>query len=119
MTMIGMVLCAGSFRTIETSFRPSMIGMLMSVRIRSILFCESFLSASMPSLASTTLLPGMRFNANEMSCRMVGESSTTRNVYSGMVPFPPLFFLQQVQEALDRRELALRLGVQLRGEERR
>src|SRR6266542_412655 len=80
MITIGMPFSASSLRTRLTSFRPSMIGMLMSVRMMSSLVAAIFLSASTPSSASTTSRPRMRRNANTMSCRIVGESSTTKAV---------------------------------------
>src|SRR5439155_993406 len=53
MMMMGMALSCAFCRTSDTSFSPSITGMLMSVRMRSILSGpESFFSASTPSTAS-------------------------------------------------------------------
>src|SRR6185503_16596633 len=79
MMMIGMFFSWLFCRTSDTSFSPSMTGMLMSVRIRSILSGpDSFLSASTPSTASMIFAFLNRLSENEINWRMVGESSTTR-----------------------------------------
>src|SRR5258707_129285 len=98
-----------------------MTGMLMSVRIRSILSGpESFLSASTPSTASRILAFLNRFRENEINWRMVGESSTTRKfALSNATIGPSRRRRQQVEEALNRVQLPLRLRVEFRRENRR
>src|SRR3954447_11054611 len=80
MMMIGIPLSASSLRTRLTSLSPSMIGMLMSVRMMSSLVAAILRSASTPSSASSTSSPRIRRSANTISCRIVGESSTTKAV---------------------------------------
>src|SRR3954454_19693771 len=121
MMMMGMFFSCAFWRTRETSLRPSITGMLMSVRIRSILSGpESFLSASTPSTASRIRAFLNRFSENEISWRMVGESSTTRKfAFSNATMRPSRSGRQQVEEALDRVQLPLRLRVEFRRENRR
>jgi hypothetical protein len=78
MTMIGVWACFSSDRMRFTSFRPSMIGMLMSVMIRSYFAVASLRRASTPSSASVTWTRFTRASAKTRSCRIIGESSTTR-----------------------------------------
>src|SRR5690242_9149947 len=87
-TTIGTSLCRSSMRTRCTSFSPSMIGILMSVRIRSNFSEASFLRALMPSPASVMAMFLIRPSANTMSCRIIGESSTTRQEYSATAISP-------------------------------
>src|ERR1019366_7595856 len=122
MMMMGMLRSCAFWRTSDTSFSPSITGMLMSVRMRSILSGpESFLSASTPSTASMILAFLNRFSENEINWRMVGESSTTRKFAfsSAKVIRPSRCGRQQVEEALNRVQLPLRLRVEFGREDRR
>src|SRR3954447_25560993 len=121
MMMMGMFFSCAFCRTSETSLRPSMTGMLMSVRIRSILSGpESFFSASTPSTASMIFAFLNRFNENEINWRMVGESSTTRKFAFSIPKIRPLTRSgEQIEEALNRVQLALGLRIELRRENRR
>src|SRR5471030_1873317 len=120
MMMMGTDLSIGFWRTRDTSFRPSMTGMLMSVRMRSIRSVESFLSASTPSTASTILAFLNRLSENEINCRMVGESSTTRNVAFCILAHPPLRCGgKQIEKTLNGIQLPLGLRIELRREDRR
>jgi len=87
MMMIGTPLCVSSERMRLTSLRPSMIGMLMSVTIRSNREEASLRRASTPSSASVTEIRLIRASANTKSCRIIGESSTTRQEKSAMAFF--------------------------------
>src|SRR5438045_3224957 len=124
MMMMGMLLSCAFCRTSETSLRPSITGMLMSVRIRSIFSGpESFFSASTPSTASMILAFLNRFRENEINCRMVGESSTTRKfAFSSATIRASLSRRcggQQIEEALDGVQLPLRLRIEFRREDGR
>src|ERR1700722_1432218 len=81
MTMIGTSLWVGSLRTRLTSLRPSMMGMLMSVMMMSNLPAASLRRPSTPSSASVTCTLLSRDKASTRSCRIIGESSTTRHEY--------------------------------------
>src|SRR5437763_1586839 len=124
MMMMGMFFSCAFCRTSDTSFNPSMTGMLMSVRMRSIFSGpESFFSASTPSTASMIFAFLNRFSENEINCRMVGESSTTRKfAFSNATIRASLSRCcggQQVEEALDGVQLPLRLRIEFRREDGR
>ncbi len=80
MMMIGTSLCVGSLRTRLTSLSPSMMGMLMSVMMMSKRPPASLRRPSTPSSASVTLRFFSRDSARTRSCRIMGESSTTKQV---------------------------------------
>ena len=80
MMMMGTSLCVGSLRTRLTSLSPSMMGMLMSVMMMSNLPPASLRRPSTPSSASVTRRFFTRERARTRSCRIIGESSTTRQL---------------------------------------
>src|SRR5205814_6759488 len=117
MMMIGMCFSCAFCRTSDTSLRPSITGMLMSVRIRSIFSGpESFLSASTPSTASMILAFLNRLSEKEINWRMVGESSTTRKFAFSNAKALRLSLIcsEQIEEALNRVQLPFGLRVELR-----
>src|SRR5258708_6036146 len=85
MMMIGTSLCVGSPRTRLTSLSPSMMGMLMSVMMMSNFPPASFRSPSTPSSASVTRRFFTRERASTRSCRIIGESSTTRQLWGALM----------------------------------
>src|SRR5882672_1625679 len=89
MTMIGTSLCTGSVRTRLTSLSPSMMGMLMSVRMMSNLPVASLRSPSTPSSASVTRRLFSLDKARTSNWRIMGESSTTRHEYWGLIRHDP------------------------------
>src|SRR4051794_21386599 len=118
MITIGIALWTSSPRTRFTSLRPSITGMLMSVRRMSKWPPASFLSASRPSSASTTVRFLMRDSANTRSWRIVGLSSTTKAVRamsSHQVHGSPEGGLAIAELARELRALQRRRGV--RGEQ--
>ena len=77
-TITGTSLCRSSLRIFRTNFSPSMIGMLMSVMIRSKRRLRELLQTDDAVVGLGHVMFLMRDRANTISCRIIGESSTTR-----------------------------------------
>ena len=107
-----------------------MIGMLMSVMMMSNLPPASLRRPSTPSSASVTFRFFTRESASTRSCRIIGESSTTRQVYEAVMAESPKspcrqsrvvgskFMTAGARKRFRRRQARVARRVQIGGDER-